>query len=64
MRLLIMWAAVMALALAAGAGLMLMQTILAHGSEWAALALVGYSVAAVAGAWWLLCWLGFRLGIR
>lgn len=64
MRMLAMWLAVVGVILAFGGGLVALVPLLAQGSAWAGVALLVYMVGGTVAAWWVLCWAGFRLGIR
>lgn len=64
MTILVMWVAVVAVILAFGGGLAALGPLLAQGSAWAGVLLLAYLIGGTVAAWWFLCSLGFRLGIR
>lgn len=60
-----MWLAVLGAALAFGVGLKLVALpLLPALGDFGGLFLLAFTLGGVALAWWFLCWLGFRLGIR
>lgn len=64
MTILAMWLAVVGVILLFGGGLVALGPLLAQGSGWAGALLMAYLIGGTVAAWWFLCWLGFRLGIR
>lgn len=65
MTVLAMWLAVLGVAVAFGVGLKVAALpLLPLLGDFGGLFLLAFTLAGVVAAWWFLCWLGFRLGIR